>query len=259
MKLFYREEGKGHPVFILHGLWGASDNWLPIAHQLSKHFRVILPDLRNHGHSPHHPEHSYSALAQDIAELIQSLCPKEQPHLIGHSMGGKTAMYLLLKQPSLISQSIILDIAPCDYPLPELHERLFRLIHTTELKQFNSYESIKKHLAQHLPSEQEQQIILKNIRRKKEGDFEWKINAEALYNNRHVICQWPDELIHLQYNRPLLFVKGENSPYIPNPDILKKNFPAALLTQIPDTGHWLHTEEPERLYKLILSHLLIKS
>ena len=51
MQLFYREKGidTHPPLIILHGLWGASDNWLPVADLLSHRFHVILPDLRNHG------------------------------------------------------------------------------------------------------------------------------------------------------------------------------------------------------------------
>lgn len=258
MKLYYREEGSGYPLLILHGLYGASDNWLPIAHLLSPFFQVILPDLRNHGHSPHHPEHTYAALSDDVAELIDSLHLPVKPHIAGHSMGGKVVMCLLLQNPSLIGQSIILDIAPKNYPLSEEHKRLFNIFHTTALQPFTSYDAIKKHLAPLLPSEQEQQIILKNIQ-KKGKNFDWKINTEALYNHRHALCQWPHELSDLQYNRPVLFVKGENSPYISSPEELKNNFPAALLSTLPDTSHWLHTEQPEKLAKLIRTYLAVNS
>lgn len=254
MQLFYREEGKGIPLIILHGLWGASENWLTIAHYLSPYFRVILPDLRNHGHSPHSPVHNYDAMTQDVTELIHHLHLPVKPHLIGHSMGGKIGMALLLKKPDMIAKSVILDIAPRNYILSNEHERLFEFIHLTKLNEFPSYRGFRNYLASYFPSEQEQQILLKNIRKTEKGLI-WKINAEVLYNNRNTICQWPEDLKHLKYDTPLLFIKGGKSSYIPGIEELKNNFPAALLSTLPDSGHGLHTEQPEKLAEMLLKFL----
>jgi len=251
MKLFYREEGNGHPLLILHGLYGASDNWLPIAHLLSPFFRVILPDLRNHGHSPHHPEHTYEAMAEDIAELIHTLRLPVKPHLLGHSMGGKVVMSLILKNPSVSARNIILDIAPQTYPLSEEHRRIFDFMHTADLTRFSSYNALRAHLASHFPTEREQQIILKNISRQK-GKFTWKINTEAICNSRETLLSWQET--GNSSTQEILFVKGEKSPYISHPETLKKTFPAALLSVVPDAGHWLHTEQPEKLAEIIRNY-----
>lgn len=252
MRLFYREEGSGYPLLILHGLYGASDNWLPIAHLLSPFFRVILPDLRNHGHSPHHPEHTYAALADDIAELIDTLHLPVKPHIAGHSMGGKVVMSLLLKNPALTARNIILDIAPKTYSLSEEHQRLFHFLHTADLSLFSSYDALKQYLSLHYPSIREQQIILKNITRQ-QRKFHWRINAEALYNAQDDLRSWPKT--EQRYTGDILFIKGENSPYIPDTGTLQKIFPAALLSAIPEAGHWLHTEQPEKLAELIRNYL----
>lgn len=252
MQLFYREEGNGYPLIILHGLYGASDNWLPVAHLLSPFFRVILPDLRNHGHSPHHPLHTYEAMTEDVAALIGNLHLSVKPHLVGHSMGGKVVMSLLLKKPALTARNIVLDIAPQTYPLSEEHQRLFHFIHTADLHRFPSYAALRQHLALCLPSEREQQIILKNITRQK-GTFRWRINAEALYRAREEIRSWQET--GNCCTQEILFIKGENSPYIPDTETLKKTFPAALLSNIPQAGHWLHTEQPEKLAEIIRTYL----
>lgn len=254
MQLYYREEGKGYPLFIIHGLWGASENWLPVAHLLSPFFRVILPDLRNHGQSPHHPVHTYTSMAEDIMELIQRLHLPAPPHLIGHSMGGKTVMSLLLKNPAWTIPSVVLDIAPVCYSLSPQHKRLFDFLHTADLSRFTTHKELKTYLSFHFPAVEDQQILLKNIRKKGKG-YHWKINAEALYHNRYNLCAWPKDIEHLKYNSPLLFIKGENSPYISGPEALKKNFPAALLSSLPGSGHWLHTEQPEKLTNMILQYL----
>lgn len=251
MKLFYREEGNGDPLIILHGLFGASDNWLPVAHLLSPHFRVILPDLRNHGKSPHHPRHDYDAMTEDVEELIRALHLPARPHLAGHSMGGKIAMSLLLKHPDLIAQCAILDIAPLDYPISAEHQRLFRFIRTENPERFPSRDALKEEIARQLPSAEEQQTILKNIARE-EGVFRWKINADALYAARHTLLSWTGR--GLRHGGEVLFVKGGLSPYIPDEGALKDTFPAARLVSLPQAGHRLHAEQPEKLAELLLSH-----
>lgn len=254
MKLFYRQIGSGPPLILLHGLWGASENWLPVAHRLSPYFRVILPDLRNHGRSPHAPDHTYESMAGDLRQFIEELNLPVKPHLAGHSMGGKVVMTLLLKKPDIALKSIIIDIAPIRYALREEHERLFCFIHTANLSGLHTTEELKKRIGSYFPSEKEQQILLKNIRKEKEG-FNWKINAEVLYNSRYSLCEWPEELQALKYEPELLFIKGENSPYLTDRAVLKNNFPAALLSVVPEAGHWLHTEQPEKLSALITAYL----
>ncbi|MFR7810639.1 MAG: alpha/beta fold hydrolase [Butyricimonas faecihominis] len=75
MKLFFRTIGEGTPLIILHGLWGASENWLPIAHLLEDKFQVILPDVRNHGQSPHDEAMNYEVMSNDVIELIKLNSP----------------------------------------------------------------------------------------------------------------------------------------------------------------------------------------
>ena len=105
MKLFFRTIGEGTPLIILHGLWGASENWLPIAHLLEDKFQVILPDVRNHGQSPHDEAMNYEVMSNDIIELIEDLKLPVRPHIAGHSMGGKIVMALLLKRPELVNKA----------------------------------------------------------------------------------------------------------------------------------------------------------
>ena len=88
MKLNFRKTGNGHPIIILHGLYGSSDNWFTIARKLENNYTIYLPDARNHGRSPHNTVHTYEAMRDDLKEFIDSHKIKN-PILIGHSMGGK--------------------------------------------------------------------------------------------------------------------------------------------------------------------------
>ena len=83
MILNYKKLGQGKPVFILHGLFGLSDNWATVGKMLSSPtptlpkgegvntaFEVYLIDLRNHGSSPHSDEWTYSAMANDVKDTL---------------------------------------------------------------------------------------------------------------------------------------------------------------------------------------------
>ena len=116
MNLFYREMGEGQPMIILHGLFGASDNWLSIAKVLSEHFKVYLIDQRNHGQSPHDDEFSYPALAEDLKAFIEQH-KIDNAVILGHSMGGKTAMQFALDNQDAFEKLIVVDIGPKAYPV----------------------------------------------------------------------------------------------------------------------------------------------
>jgi pimeloyl-ACP methyl ester carboxylesterase len=111
MKLFYRSIGSGPPLIILHGLFGQSDNWLTIARWIAERYTVFLPDMRNHGQSPHAPVHSYPAMSDDLSEFMEDLSIVNRL-LIGHSMGGKTAMTFALEHPGKVQKMVIIDISP---------------------------------------------------------------------------------------------------------------------------------------------------
>lgn len=122
MKLFYREEGSDGPnIVILHGLFGSSDNWLPQARMLAEDSHVYVVDLRNHGQSSHSEAFNYEVMADDVGEFIEAE-GISSPVLVGHSMGGKTAMTLALRNPAMLSAIVVVDVAPRSYP--DQHDRI---------------------------------------------------------------------------------------------------------------------------------------
>lgn len=186
MQLFYREKGdKSQPALILlHGLWGASENWLPVANRLTGHYHVILPDLPNHGASPHIPRHDYDTLSDSIYEWIIQLELQVPLYLAGHSMGGKTLMTLLLKHPEITRKAIVIDIAPKDYartPETRLHENLCHYLQSTSPGNFHERDTFLSDIRTHFPEDETFHLLAKNIRKNKEtGCFEWKINVESI-------------------------------------------------------------------------------
>lgn len=263
MRLFYREEGitSRHPVIILHGLWGASENWLQVASYLSTSYHVIIPDLPNHGSSPHITHHDYKTLAEDIYEFITQLNLPVSPYLIGHSMGGKTLMALLLQQPGITSKAVIIDISPKDYEMAgfQTHQRLINYILSTPVNIYEKRSDILRHIKENFPEEEIYQLLAKNIHKNKEnGKFEWKINARIIQENSHKLTSWPHPGKGNIYTGHILFVKGEKSNYInkqqDRPTILQL-FPQARFTTIPHAGHAIHAEQPELLAEKILAFL----
>ncbi|NCF11702.1 MAG: alpha/beta fold hydrolase, partial [Gammaproteobacteria bacterium] len=113
--LNYREQGNGPALLILHGLFGSAANWGRIARELAADHRVIVADLRNHGASPHAPDTGYPAMAADVAALLERLSPDAPVTLLGHSMGGKTAMRFALEHPGRVARLLVVDIAPRAY------------------------------------------------------------------------------------------------------------------------------------------------
>ena len=256
MKLYFREMGQGAPLIILHGLYGCSDNWLTIARRLSAGFRVIVPDLRNHGRSPHHPEHTYPALAADILELMDTLSI-EQCMLLGHSMGGKTAVHLAQIAPQKILKLIVVDIAPINYSLlinysslAVEHLNIADILLHTDLRPYTRREDIEQAWAKNIPDTNTRRFLLKNIQRLDKNSYSWKLNIRAIVQNLPGILNGMDDLCLEKENRikiPALFIKGELSPHIQQEmfPLIHQAFPHSQIVTIPQAGHWLHVEQTE--------------
>jgi pimeloyl-ACP methyl ester carboxylesterase len=257
MKLFSREKGQGPPLVILHGLWGASENWLPVANRLADAFRVILPDLRNHGRSPHAAAMDLETMADDVNELITSLSLPTRPALLGHSLGGKVAMTLWLKQPGAFSRLIVADVAPVRYPpaYAAEHERLLSVMEQLDPARFPTLSALSAALTARLPLERECQLVLKNARRDGCG-LAWKVNLPAIRANLDRLLDFPRHLPPSFPGDRVLFIRGERSGYIPGPSSFLPHFPGARLVQIDDCGHWLHDEQPEQFARVIRTFLV---
>ena len=261
MKLYFRQKGDTSlpPLILLHGLWGASDNWLGIADLLSEHFHVILPDLRNHGNSPHHPEHDYPTLCQDIEEFIKQLHLPLRPFLVGHSMGGKILMHLLLKKPEIAKKAAIIDICPKTYKtsFSALHKRLLKTILEFPLHDYKSRKEIHAALSEQLKFPEVYQILFKNIRKGTAG-FEWKINAQAIQNHLQILTTWTLCENQHPYLSPILFIRGSLSDYITDVDIpcIHSFFPAATITTISQATHQLHIEQAVQLSQILIDYFL---
>ncbi len=262
MKLFYRKFGNGVPLIILHGLYGSSDNWVTIGRALSDKYEVWLLDQRNHGKSPHSDEHTYQLMQEDLLEFMNDN-NIEKAILIGHSMGGKTAMRFAMEQPERLISLIIIDIAPKSYAF-SLNSKVETLNHKIIMESMMSldFSGIKdRHqledlMIKKIRSTKIRQFILKNVKRQKDNQFGWVLNLNSLYKNlEHILNGFSestnigDEITGL----PVLFVRGGESKYINQDDCDKifSIFPYAEIATIENAGHWLHAEQPDELLKIL--------
>lgn len=258
---FRRYGNEGPPLIILHGLYGSSDNWVTIARQLADEFQVIVPDQRNHGSSPHCETHTYEAMSEDLNELMIAL-GIDKVCLMGHSMGGKTAMTFALKYPNKVDKLVVIDIAPKSYydesdKSASIHNHLWILeaLAKTPVKAFQSREEIDRHLSNSIADSALRQFLLKNIKREEDGTFGWKLNLSVLIHSLPEILDGFSKARQLKnpFSGPAYFIRGSKSSYVLEEDMLmtRRLFTRSELVTLPDAGHWVHAEQPELLMKTI--------
>jgi pimeloyl-ACP methyl ester carboxylesterase len=265
MELFYRRVGADKPAMvIIHGLYGASDNWMSLAKIWSEHFTVYVVDQRNHGQSPHSAIHTYSAMCDDILELLDHQ-KINKAVILGHSMGGKTAMRLAMDYPQRVEALVVIDIAPKNYTLATdqqvaAHHQILDGLNALDLSQIQRREQVEMALNSAIPEERTKQFIMKNLKRRSEGGFEWKLNLKVLTEQMPSIAEgfYSHEINRHITGFPVLFIKGENSPYIKPTDhnLILDIFPTADIVSIPNAGHWIHAEAPEILAQTVINYLL---
>ncbi len=240
-------------LIIIHGLFGMSDNWISIGKQLSEERRVIIPDLRNHGRSPHSEEFSVDIMVEDIIELMDHLnSPKAI--ILGHSMGGRVGMRLALLHQNRVKKIIVADMSMRPPKLRAEHWLIFQTMKDAPIEKMKSYKEIESFLRKHITSQRLVLFILKNIS-KTNGVYSWKLNFKTLINSfeKEISPLVKNEV----YDGPALFIRGGKSDYILDEDIDKINehFPLTILETIDGAGHWLHADKPKDFIHLVKSFL----
>ncbi len=266
----------GMPLVILHGLFGSSSNWYTIGKMLSaaqpdhEHFSsaghsylpvptasavvrpVVIPDLRNHGASPHAADMDYPLMAQDVMALVERL-GYERVYVMGHSMGGKVAMELSLAYPITVAALIVADIAPKPYPL--MHSSLLDALRGLCPGQLESRAHADTLLRGTIPDVATRSFLLQNLRPRPEGGYAWRINLSAISANYENLAAWDRR--GRVYPGPALFIRGGLSPYILDEDIpsIREHFPRASLHSVAGAGHWVHVDGREEFMKTVEAFL----
>jgi len=251
MQLAFREYGTGQPLIILHGLFGQSDNWNTLAKRFAeKGFRVFTLDQRNHGLSPHSEEWNYKVMADDLKEFI-SEHQLQDPVILGHSMGGKTAMFFDLQNQGVAKKIIVADMAPRAYE--SKHDSVLKALNAVDLSKLKTRKEVEAILNEYIPDFGTKQFLLKNIYWKDAANtqMDWRFNLKVIDKNYFVVGEAVPDLTS---NSETLFIRGERSNYITEKDLpdLKKYFPNYKLVTIKGSGHWIHAEKPNEFFEAVM-------
>ena len=264
MKLFFRKEGSGPPLIIVHGLYGSSDNWINIGKRLADKYTVYMLDQRNHGRSPFADSHTYDDLRNDLLEFFEQH-KIEKATLLGHSMGGKVAIWFAADFPEKVEKLVIADIAPKNYLLLKddsqfyLHQNILLAMQEIDFSIIKSRNDVDDFMAEKIDNRQIRQFLLKNVVLDKDTkQYKWRVNAEVLYDYLEEIVSgvnknWLDDRTPIT-SYPVIFIRGMKSKYIlPEDEILINNiYPDSRIIDITDAGHWLHAEQPQKFMEAVL-------
>ncbi|MBW7868920.1 MAG: alpha/beta fold hydrolase [Brumimicrobium sp.] len=252
MELNFQQNGSGKPFIILHGLFGSLDNWKTHAKTLGEYFDMYLIDQRNHGKSPWSDEFSYDLMADDLQEFVLKHNLKDFI-LLGHSMGGKTAMRYAQKYPELIDKLIIVDMGIKQNVAS--HKEIIQGLKSIDLSQIHSRQEADEALGKYINSTVLRQFLLKNLHWKERNQLAWYINLPVLADKYEAILEaTPKEEVLIN----TLFINGGLSDYIlpeDKPSILEV-FPLAEFYTIENAGHWIHADQPEAFIQKVLEYSL---
>lgn len=235
------EAGQGDPpLVLLHGLFGSARNFGMVQRELAKQRRVIALDLRNHGASPHDADMGYAVMAADVLDTLERLRALPAT-LLGHSMGGKVAMQMALRQPTAVTRLVVADIAPVPYP-PHLRATALAMA-ALPLTEGMTRAQADAALADAVPESGMRGFLLQNLQLGAVPS--WRIGLDEIIAGFAAIVAWdtPDDA---HYDRPTLFIAGATSRYIKpehRPQI-RMLFPRARFVTLKNAGHWLHADNP---------------
>jgi esterase len=252
MELYFKTLGEGKPLLVLHGLFGSGDNWLSLGKQWAEHYKVYLIDQRNHGHSPFADEMNYEVMSEDLYNFMANEGLRDV-YLLGHSMGGKTALRFAQKYGFLIEKMVIADMGIKGYR-PH-HEEIFAALIKADVENKSSRKEVEDVLTSFNLDEGTKQFLLKNLYWKETGkQLSWRFNLDILYKNRmEVVKGLSDEKI----SNETLFLVGGASSYVPATDFesIKELVPLATFEVLEGAGHWLHAEQPRQFVEKVIDFL----
>jgi len=227
------------PLMIVHGLFGSARNWGAIARRMASDRLVLVPDMRNHGDSLRSPDHSYAALATDLAEVAAST--GRPVDVVGHSMGGKAAMVLALGNGPCVNRLVVADIAPVGYGHSQLH--LVEAMRKLDLAGIEARGEADRRLSASVADASVRAFLLQSLDLRA-TPARWRLNLDALGPEMDKIIGWP--AVEGRYDGPALFLAGAESDYVrpEHRDRIRSLFPRARIARLAGAGHWLHADRP---------------
>ena len=245
--------GTGTPFVILHGFLGMSDNWKSLGKKFAAQgYQMHLIDQRNHGRSFHDPVFNYQAMAADLLSYCE-YHKLDQIVLLGHSMGGKTAMEFAVAHPNRVLKLVIADIAPRQYG--EHHQDVLKALGLLDLSIIDSRAKADQVLANYIKEQGVRLFLLKNLYWIEKKQLALRVNLPVVSREVSQVGKALD--VTAVFDKETLFVRGENSGYITSFDetSIQKQFPKSQIKTVSNAGHWLHAENPEQFHQIVVDFL----
>jgi pimeloyl-ACP methyl ester carboxylesterase len=253
-------EGDGPVVVFLHGLFGRGRNFGTTAKAMRPELRSLLVDLPNHGSSPWTDAVDYVAMADAVAEHLGTGVAADGPvHVVGHSMGGKTAMTLALEHPELVDRLVVEDVSPTGSGEASEFEHLLGALSRLDLAVLSSLGEADQQLAAEVPQRTLRGFLLQNLRRDGAGRLRWQANLEVLHRDLPVITS---DIPHLGseavFTGPVLWVAGAESDYVTAQaePLMRRHFPQTRKVTIKGATHWVHSQKPQVFAEVLRRFLL---
>ncbi len=239
-------------LLIFHGLFGQSDNFATLAKQFAELYTVHAIDLRNHGRSFHSDDMGFDAMSDDILNYLNHH-QIDSCYLLGHSLGGRSVIEFAYKHPEKIEKLIIADMAPKAYP-PH-HQGIIKALNSIDFEKVEKRSDVEDVLKQYIPDMGTRQFLLKNVYAKESGKYAFRFNLKTLTDSYDGMVG--GNLTDGIFEKPTLFLRGEKSDYILDADfeLIRQHFPNAEIKTIPNSGHWVHAENPKSFLKEVTAFL----
>lgn len=238
------------PLIILHGFFASSRNWRQIAQRLAVRFHVYVPDMRNHGASPHHPLMDYPSMSADLLRFMDDN-GLETANLLGHSMGGKVAMWLALTNPDRVDKLIVADIAPVSYN--HSFDNTVSALKELPLAEITNRKQAETLLASRIPELSYRQFLLQNLILK-DGKYCWRVDLDIFQRMAPYIAAFPNADHLSTFIGKSLFIAGSDSDFV-KPEDIDLLFPDAAFSTVANAGHWLHVQQPDVFTALVENFL----
>ena len=242
LNLICETVGSGPPLVLLHGLFGSSGNWRGIARELAASHSVFSVDLRNHGASPWADSMDYLEMADDVLQLIDRL-GLDRPTVMGHSMGGKTAMALALRHPSRVGGLIIVDIAPLSYA--DTLTPFAEAMRSADVLAAASRTEVQRRLQHAVPDRGVVPFLMQNLVTRNDH-FDWRLNLLGISTAMPQLCAFPSELLGSRFAGPVTVIAGKDSDYVVQHDgaSFRPMFTDVDVEVVEGAGHWVHADQP---------------